>query len=148
MTVRDTFLFLALSGCARCDRSENAEPSPPPSTSGSSCNRPDPLGPVLMPTADAQRSPATTILPNLNSSKESPVELCGVEAELNWLVTLRCLNGSVPLRTVRDASAARSRSIRAGRCDSMVDLFDVNCPERTYVVFVDAYVCASINDFK
>ena len=151
MTMRVAVLFLALSGCGRCDGSDSRTSSSPPVTSKttrSPCNRPDPFGPVLMPTADIRKPPADTNLPAVNSSKESPIELCGIEAELAWLVALRCQNGSAPLRTMRDASAARSHSMRAGRCDSMVDLFDVNCPERTQAVYVDAYVCASITNFK
>jgi hypothetical protein len=78
------------------------------------------------------------------STKEAPVEMCGVTAANQWLTTLRCDDGSRPLRERADAEAARLGNVgTAGRCGSIVDRYFVSCPEAGYEIFIDAYICPS-----
>jgi hypothetical protein len=73
----------------------------------------------------------------------TPPEECGLKTVLFRLVALRCDNGSNPFgKDLRVAHASRTGSFGpGGRCDSIIDRYDVPCPERTYQVFADGYVC-------
>jgi hypothetical protein len=77
-----------------------------------------------------------------SSSKEHPVEVCGIASELTWLTAVTCDDGSRPFANASEAHAARTSNVGAGgRCGSIIDLYDVRCPEGSYEVFLDAYVC-------
>jgi hypothetical protein len=77
-----------------------------------------------------------------DSSKESPIETCGVRGQLQWLLEAVCDDGSHPFRNLEHAHAARVRSVGSGgRCDAIIDLYNVSCPEGTYDIYIDAYVC-------
>jgi hypothetical protein len=76
------------------------------------------------------------------SSKHEPVELCGVSTENFWLSTLLCDDGSRPLSNRSAAEQARLGNIgNGGRCGSIVDHYQVRCPEKPYDVFIDGFVC-------
>jgi hypothetical protein len=76
------------------------------------------------------------------STKDDPVETCGVPAATTWLTSLRCDDGSQPIKDVSDAENARTGNLGGGgRCRSFIDHSVVPCPERSYEIFVDAYVC-------
>ena len=76
------------------------------------------------------------------SSKSSPIEMCGLPAENDWLVAAACNDGSHPLHVRSDAERARVGNVgTGGRCNSIIDEYRIKCPETTYDVFVDAYVC-------
>lgn len=71
-----------------------------------------------------------------------PIEVCELEGQLRWLTSMRCDDGSQPFRSFAEAHVARVRNIGpAGRCNSIVDLYQVTCPERTYDVYMDLYMC-------
>ena len=58
------------------------------------------------------------------------------------LAKLRCEDGSTPIRDHDTAEAARVGNVgKGGRCGSIIDLYQVKCPEATYELFVDGYVC-------
>ncbi len=84
------------------------------------------------------------------TAKESPVEVCGIPAQMEWLLAARCDDGSLPFRNQADdspsydrAHAARVGNVGAGgACGSIIDVYEVPCPEATYRIFIDAYVCA------
>ena len=76
------------------------------------------------------------------STKEAPIEMCGASAATRWLIALRCDDGSQPLKNIDDAERARPGNLgRGGRCQSIIDMYDVPCPERSYTLFIDIYVC-------
>jgi len=84
----------------------------------------------------------------VQSSRAVPIEVCGVQGELQWLVSLTCADGSSPFASTRDAHGSRQGSIGAGgRCDSIIDLYSVPCPERTYEVYLDMYQCGPGESF-
>lgn len=79
----------------------------------------------------------------LVTTKEKPLEDCGIPAVLEKLAWLRCNDGSNPFGgKSRAAHASRSGNVGpGGRCDSIIDLYVVPCPEAKYEVFADSYVC-------
>ena len=71
-----------------------------------------------------------------------PIEVCELEGQLRWLMAMRCDDDSQPFHSLAEAHIARVRNIgAAGRCNSIVDLYQVTCPERAYDVYMDLYMC-------
>jgi hypothetical protein len=153
-------LFLLISAvgwsCATTTTSGSAiEPAGPRSASASvtsapgeagACERPDAIfGPVYVaPEAYAARTGLTaSTFSGLPTTKQRPLEECGIPAVLRRLVTLKCDDGSNPYGgSLAAAEMSRAGSFGpGGRCDSIIDRYDVHCPERTYQVFTDCYVC-------
>jgi len=144
-----------LSGCP-APGATATEPRRPvkPATPGNAaragddvCRRPDPIfGPTLVPAAiyaartgaDAHKFSELGV-----STKERPLEECGLKRVLVRLVTLTCDDGSNPFsRDLKAAHMSRSGNVGpGGRCDSIIDRYEVACPERTYAVFADMYIC-------
>ncbi|HTR53302.1 MAG TPA: hypothetical protein VMJ10_21550 [Kofleriaceae bacterium] len=79
----------------------------------------------------------------VDTTKASPVEVCGVaEAENQWLANMTCNDGSHPLESKYAAESVRVGNVGAGgRCGSIIDLYRVKCPERSYDIYIDGYVC-------
>ncbi len=78
---------------------------------------------------------------NARSTKDLPIEMCGIREENTWLVSLTCNDGSHP---IMDAETARVGNVgTGGRCGSIVDKYAVKCPEKTYDIFIDAYICSA-----
>jgi hypothetical protein len=77
----------------------------------------------------------------IKSSKHQPVELCGIPTENEWVVALACDDGSQPLRDKSGETARVGNVGEGGRCNSVIDLYRVKCPEATYDIFLDGYVC-------
>jgi hypothetical protein len=76
------------------------------------------------------------------STKAAPIEVCGIDAQLTWLMAVTCDDGSRPFANGSAAHAARHGNVGpGGRCGAIVDLYEVPCPEASYDVFMDAYVC-------
>lgn len=76
------------------------------------------------------------------TSKERAVEVCGPAGELDWLFASSCADGSHPFADRASAHAARKGSVGGGgRCGSIIDDYSVPCPEKTYEIFMDMYMC-------
>jgi hypothetical protein len=76
------------------------------------------------------------------STKDRPIEVCTIDAENEWLSQLRCDDGSQPIDGHEAAEMARVGNLgKGGRCGSIIDLYRVKCPEASYDVYVDGYVC-------
>lgn len=76
------------------------------------------------------------------TTRDRPIEVCGVEAQHQWLIAARCDDGSQPITDRELAAKARSGSVGpGGRCKSTIDRYIVSCPEKTYDVFMDLYMC-------
>ncbi len=79
---------------------------------------------------------------DVKSSKDRPAEACGISSGNAWLMSLSCDDGSKPLHDVGDAEAMRAGNVGAGgRCGSIIDLYKVKCPEATYDIYIDGYIC-------
>lgn len=91
---------------------------------------------------DRRNGAGVTQFSKARSSKALPIEMCGIDAENEWLGTLACDDGAHPIQSHADAENARVGNVGdGGRCGSIIDAYQVKCPERTYDLFIDAYVC-------
>lgn len=100
--------------------------------------------PVGYPPAEYARRKGTGIgrFSEHDSTKDEPIEVCGIPAQMEWLLGLTCDDGSRPFASFDHAHAARAGNVGpGGRCGSIVDLYEVPCPEGTHKIFIDAYVC-------
>lgn len=106
---------------------------------------PEHLGkPVGVSAADyANRKGATTTRFSQHASTaETPIEVCGISSQMQWLLAATCDNGEKPFRSYEHAHSARVRNVGGGgRCGSIIDLYAVSCPEATYEIYLDAYIC-------
>ena len=83
-----------------------------------------------------------TTFSQAKSSKDLPVEVCTIAGETGWLQDLACDDGSRPLDNDKGPEMARVGNLgKGGRCGSIIDLYKVQCPEKTYDIYVDGYVC-------
>jgi hypothetical protein len=71
-----------------------------------------------------------------DSSKEQPVEVCGIPAARDWLTKTRCPDGSEGEQQGRVGSVGQG-----GRCGTIIDKYKVGCPDGVLNVFVDIYMC-------
>ena len=108
------------------------------------CNRADEFSPAqLSPEEYAARHGAgVTRLPDLASSREQPVEVGGVDAQREFLLQVTCADGSKPFSSADQVADARTGNVGpGGRCEAIVDRYEVRCPEKTYEVYMDLYYC-------
>lgn len=149
-------LLLGAAALAAC-----AQATPPPARSAGgardatvpplppegqlACTRPDVFGPVMIPAAAyrARNGVAAERFSDLATTKERPLEECGLKTVLQRLASLRCDDGSNPFAgDLRAAHASRAGNVGpGGRCDDIIDRYVVKCPEATYSVFADMYIC-------
>ncbi len=123
-----------------------APPSDQPSwTDTSVCSqRSDQFGPVTLDARQAtgRYGHGATRYDQVITSKERAVEVCGPAGELDWLFASSCADGSHPFADRASAHAARRGSVGGGgRCGSIIDDYQVPCPEKTYEIFMDMYMC-------
>ena len=138
--VRDKRDTAAAGGERRAGRRRAPRPG------GIACQRADEIfGPSLVPhDAYASRTGVmATRFSQLSTSMQRPLEECGLRTVLQRLVSLRCDDGSNPFdRDMRAAHASRRGSMGAGgRCEQIIDVYEVRCPEKTYEVHADMYFC-------
>ena len=118
-----------------------------PAAGGLACGRNDNdiFAPSLVPhDAYASRNGVMAArFSQLTTSMERPLEECGLRTVLQRLVALTCDDGSNPFRSdMRAAHASRRGSMGAGgRCEQIIDVYVVKCPEKTYEVYADMYFC-------
>jgi hypothetical protein len=78
----------------------------------------------------------------VTSSAQKPVEVCGIEGEVEWITRVTCNDGSNPYGSQAKANESRDAYVaKGGRCGSILDRYTVKCPEKSYQVFVDRYIC-------
>jgi len=112
---------------------------PPPRTCGE-----DGTGPILVePSAwTARRGAGARRFSEVQTSVEAPVEVCGIEGEVEWMTRVACNDGSHPYRTQEAVNTSRDGWMaNGGRCNSILDRYTVRCPEATYQIHIDRYVC-------
>jgi hypothetical protein len=106
--------------------------------------RADQFGPITLDARQAtgRYGHGSTRFDQILSSKERPVEVCGTAGELDWLFSTSCADGSHPFADRAAAHGARRGSVGGGgRCGSVIDAYDVPCPEKRYEVYLDMYMC-------
>jgi hypothetical protein len=76
------------------------------------------------------------------TTKDTPVEVCTIPAEMDWLMAVTCDDGTQPFANRDHAHASRVGNVGpGGSCGAIIDLYEVPCPEQTYSIYIDAYVC-------
>jgi hypothetical protein len=77
------------------------------------------------------------------STAAHPIEVCGMPAEIDYLMRTTCEDGSRAFPTRAAADASRVGNVgRGGRCGRVIDEYVVPCPEHRYEVYIDVYRCA------
>ena len=90
----------------------------------------------------ARRGAALKRFADAKTTVDAPIEVCGIEGEVEWMTRVVCNDGSNPYGTQAVANDSRDSWLaRGGRCNSVLDRYSVRCPEATYQVHVDRYVC-------
>ena len=108
------------------------------------CHDDNPGKAVGVPKAewDKRNGANITKFSQARSTKEQPLEVCTISAESELLASLACEDDSHPIADHEGAEMARVGNVgKGGRCGSIIDLYRVKCPEATYELFVDGYVC-------
>ena len=120
-------------------REQSGAPPPPPRTcgeEGTSAIYVDDARWKARRGADARR------FGDVQTSVDKPVEVCGIDGEVDWITRVTCANGSNPFGTPDRANSGRDSWMgRGGHCNSILDRYSVACPEATYVIYIDRYVC-------
>jgi hypothetical protein len=120
-----------------------ASQAPPPAANLRACADTNSMSPVGLPKAewDKRNGAGATKFSQVKSTKDKPVEMCGISDENRWLESLACDDGSKP---VAQAEMVRAGNVGpGGRCGSIIDQYNVSCPGgKQYPIFIDAYVCA------
>jgi hypothetical protein len=79
---------------------------------------------------------------DIKTTEAEPVEVCGIDGEVAWMTRATCKGGTHPFPTPDSANEGRdSYMAKGGRCNSILDRYTVECPEETYTIHVDRYVC-------
>ena len=130
--------------------------STPPADEGGdggplSCERPADFGPVVVSAEQyAHRLAAgATKFSEVASTKEQPLEECGIRAGIERMAALTCDDGSSPFKSLQEAHSSRAGNVGGGgRCGSIIDLYQAKCPEATYDIYIDGYICADPQMFE
>jgi len=153
-------LALAPAACGGAHKPlTNQQPAPPQSNGKDAsagdpkamcAKRSDTFGPFELDAAQAaarygQNAKTYAEAP---STKEKPIEVCGVGASLAWLMAATCSNGKPAFTDGADAHDSRSGSLGGGgRCGAIIDLYVAKCPEAEYKIYVDMYMCGPNETF-
>jgi hypothetical protein len=108
------------------------------------CTKPEQFGPVIVSEQQyaGRRGAQTTRFSEARTTKERALEECALMGSLRRLLTLSCDDGSKPFPNPTAAHASRVGNVGpGGRCGSIIDLYRAACPEKTYDVHIDMYVC-------
>lgn len=119
-----------------------AEPKPeePPKPAGDAwcANRPETFGPFILDETLAKQRHGlhSKTYADADSTKEKPVEVCGIPAARAWLEQTKCPDGSVGNQLGRVGNVGPG-----GRCGAIIDKYKVACPDGSINVFIDVYMC-------
>lgn len=132
---------------------EGSEPTTtPPADAPLTCERPQDFGPVLVTaTQYANRYAANASkFSEVASTKERPAEVCGIGTGVELIATLTCDDGTNPYKGDRMAAhSSRAGNVGpGGRCGSIIDHYPVVCPEGSYDIYIDSYMCADLAAFQ
>jgi hypothetical protein len=120
-------------------RIQSQKPPPPPRKCGD-----EGVGNVVVDKSEfAKRNGVNvTRFADAKSSEQQPIEVCGIDGEVEWMTRATCNGGKHPFENAMAANSRRDSYVKnGGRCNSILDRYTVECPEETYTVFVDRYIC-------
>ncbi len=79
---------------------------------------------------------------DVSTTVEEPVEVCKIDGEIDWMTGVTCDDGSNPYASREEVNEGRDSWLdRGGRCNSILDRYTVSCPEATYTIHIDRYLC-------
>jgi hypothetical protein len=83
----------------------------------------------------------------LTTSQATPLEECGLRVILERLASLTCDGGEQPFGgDLSKAHMSRAGNVgEGGRCGSILDHYEIPCPEKQYDVYADMYFCTAAN---
>jgi hypothetical protein len=125
--------------------SSSPEPLPGAERAEIECTKPGLFGPSIVSAHDYEHRHGADAsrFSDFTTSLERPLEACGIDAALEQLARLTCNDGTNPFGgDPHQAHASRAGSMGSGgRCDAIIDLYEVPCPEGEHSVYVDMYFC-------
>jgi hypothetical protein len=93
-------------------------------------------------TWDARRGRDIKRFSEAKTTEAAPIEVCDIDGEVEWMKRATCNDGSNPYQTDAEVNERRDGYFaRGGKCNSILDRYSVPCPEGTYSVHIDRYVC-------
>lgn len=130
---------------------EPTEPAAPVENDASICeNRPEQFGPLQLDATQAarRRGRDITTFAAAKTTKEKPLEVCGIRQQQQWLMTATCEDGSRPYNDVNQIRDSRRGNVGpGGTCGTIIDLYVATCPEATYELHIDMYHCGPGESF-
>lgn len=82
------------------------------------------------------------------TTKDKPIEVCGIPEQQDWLLKVTCADGSKAYTSRGQIPGSRRGNVGpGGRCDSIIDLYVAKCPEAEYEVHMDMYMCPDGQSF-
>lgn len=164
--MRISLVLLALAACGGGTNTQTTtpptntvEPTVPPADTApavqendnSICaNRPEQFGPIQLDATQAtrRRGRDVTKFSALKTTKDKPLEVCGIGQQQQWLMTATCEDGSRPYRDRNDIRDSRRGNVGAGgTCGTIIDLYVATCPEAAYELHIDMYHCGPGESF-
>ena len=104
------------------------------------------FGPTIIPEelASSRLGASTSRFSEIETTRDTAVEVCDVWGQVEWLTRVRCDDGTNPFSSGEEAHGSRAGNIGAGGvCGHIIDVYQVPCPERTYEIAMDMYVCTA-----
>jgi hypothetical protein len=95
-----------------------------------------------------------TKLSQLKTSRDDPMQACGLSGTSQWLANLHCDDETRPVSSAGDAKASFVKSVgRGGRCDNDIRLYRLACAAskgaqaETFDIFIDRFWCVEGEEF-
>jgi hypothetical protein len=106
--------------------------------------RPEQFGPITLNADQVPLRRGATVAKygDIATSKEEPIEVCSPSGQAKWLQTVSCNDGSPGKGINRKGNVGKG-----GLCGSIIDLYVTTCPEKTYEVYMDMYMCGPGENF-
>lgn len=145
--MRCLLVLAVLASCGPSSTTKSEPSTPPKLVRRGNCppEREDGAYHVELADKKLRRGQLDKKFSNTPTSPTSPIQLCGLRSELEWLVRMTCDDGSRPWGSDLDkAHGARQGShvpeIK-DMCTKPTDLYIAPCPEREYWIYLDIYHC-------
>ncbi len=127
-----------------------APPAPLENDNSICANRPEEFGPIMLDAEQAarRRGRDVTKFSVAKTTKEKPLEVCGVKQQQQWLMTATCEDGSRPYQDRQQIAQSRRGNVGpGGTCGTIIDLYVATCPEAEYELHIDMYHCGPAESF-
>jgi hypothetical protein len=116
-----------------------ADAAPPtPKVDPLCAHRPEKAGPFVLDASQTMQRHgyAADNYIEVDSTKEKPIEVCGLEGVRKWIEAAKCPDGSAGSQQGRVGSVGLG-----GRCNTMIEKFKVGCPDGSINMFFAVHFC-------